>query len=170
MSAAIFAMRLPVTVSPVIETIRTFGWPTSASPMSAPEPDRTLTTPGGKISARISAKARAVSGVRADGLSTTVLPVASAGPELPGGHVERVVPRRDRGDDADRVAPDDRGVAGHELVGGEAVHDPRRAGEEAEQVGADADLVDGGTDRLAGVGALEPAELVGPSPRAHRRS
>ena len=75
-------MRLPVTVSPVIETIRTLGWPTSASPMSPPEPDRTLTTPGGKTSARISAKARAVSGVRADGLRTTVLPVASAGPSF----------------------------------------------------------------------------------------
>ena len=54
-------------------------------------------------------------------------------------------------------------MAGHELVGGEAVHHPRRAGEEAEQVDAHADLVDGGTDRLAGVGALEPPELVGPS-------
>ena len=135
-SAAIRATRLPVTVSPVIETMRTFGWPTSASPMSAPEPDRTLTTPGGRTSARISAKASAVSGVRADGLSTTVLPVASAGPSFQLGHVERVVPRRDRGDDADRVAPDDRGVAGQELVGRQAVHDPRRAGEEAEQVDA----------------------------------
>jgi hypothetical protein len=41
-----------------------------------------LTTPGGRISARIWAKASAVSGVRADGLSTTVLPVASAGPSF----------------------------------------------------------------------------------------
>ena len=55
---------------------------TSASPMSAPEPDRTFTTPAGKISDRISAKARALSGVRADGFSTTVLPVASAGPSF----------------------------------------------------------------------------------------
>ena len=85
------------------------------------------------------------------------------GAELPGGHVERVVPRRDRGHDPDRVAPDDRGMAGHELVGGQAVHHPRGAGEEAEQVDAHADLVDGGTDRLAGVGALEPPELFGPS-------
>ena len=81
-SAAIFAMRFPVTVSPVIETMRTLGCPTSASPMSAPEPDRTLTTPGGRISAAISAKASADSGVRADGLRTTVLPAASAGPSF----------------------------------------------------------------------------------------
>ncbi len=80
--------------------------------------------------------------------------------ELPRGHVQRVVPRRDRGDDADRVAPDDRGVPGRELVGGEAVHHAARAREEAEEVGADGHLVDGGADRLAGVRALEPAELV----------
>ena len=159
-SAAIFATRLPVTVSPVIEIMRTFGWPTSASPMSPPEPDRTLTTPGGKISAMISAKARADNGVRTDGLSTTVLPGRQGRAELPGRHVQRVVPRRDRGHDADRVAPDDRGVAGHELVGRQAVHDPRRAGEEAEQVDAGGHLVDGRPDRLAGVGALEPAEPV----------
>jgi hypothetical protein len=65
-----------------METIRTVGWVTSASPISAPEPDRTLTTPSGKTSASVSAKASAVSGVRADGLRTTVLPVASAGPSF----------------------------------------------------------------------------------------
>ena len=81
-SAAIFATRLPVAVSPVIETIRTFGWPTSASPMSEPEPDSTFTTPAGKTSARLSPKASAVSGVRADGFRTTVLPVARAGPSF----------------------------------------------------------------------------------------
>jgi hypothetical protein len=81
-SAAIFATRLPVAVSPVIEIMRTFGWPTSASPMSSPEPDSTFATPGGRISPRISANARALSGVLADGLSTTVLPVASAGPSF----------------------------------------------------------------------------------------
>ena len=121
--------------------------------MSAPEPDRTFTTPAGSTLGEDLARTRGrVSGVRADGLRTTVLPVASAGPSFQRRHVERVVPRRDRGDDADRVAPDDRGVAGEELVRGEAVHHPRGAGEEPEQVGADGDLVDRGADRLAGVG------------------
>jgi hypothetical protein len=50
--------------------------------MSAPEPDRTFTTPDGKTSASSSANASAVSGVRADGLRTTVFPVASAGPSF----------------------------------------------------------------------------------------
>ena len=76
-------MCLPVAVSPVIETIRTFGWPTSRSPIAPPEPVRTLRTPAGQLRRAISsAKRRAESGVRAAGLSTTVLPVASAGPSF----------------------------------------------------------------------------------------
>ena len=142
--------------------------------MSAPEPDRTLTTPGGKISARISAKRRADSGVRAElceqerrhrclarRLQDDGIPGRERRTELPGGHVQRVVPRRDRGDHADRVAPDDRGVTGNELVGGKPVHHPGGAGEEAEEVGTRGHLVDRGPDRLAGVRALESTELVG---------
>jgi len=40
----------------------------------------TLSAPGGRISDAISARTRAVSGVRIEGLRTTVLPAASAGP------------------------------------------------------------------------------------------
>ena len=79
-SAATFAMCLPVSVSPVTEIIPTFGCPTSASPIAAPVPVMTLRTPGGRMSAAISARMRAVSGVRADGLRMTVLPAMSAGP------------------------------------------------------------------------------------------
>ncbi len=50
--------------------------------MAPPEPDRTLSTPSGSWSEISSAKRRADSGVRADGLSTTVLPVARAGPSF----------------------------------------------------------------------------------------
>ena len=81
--------------------------------------------------------------------------------DLPAGHVERVVPRRDRGHDADRVAADERRVAGEVLVGGLALHDARRAREEAQVVDHRRDLVDGRADRLAAVAALEAAELVG---------
>ena len=80
LSAATLAMCLPVSVSPVTETIPTFGWPTSGSPIAAPVPVMTLSTPGGRISDAISARTRAVSGVRADGLRMTALPAASAGP------------------------------------------------------------------------------------------
>ena len=44
--------------------------------------------------------------------------------DLPAGHHDRVVPRRDRGDDADRLAPDHRGEAGHVLVDRLALHHP----------------------------------------------
>ena len=80
--AASCAMCLPVDVSPVIETIRTLGCETSMSPIAAPEPDSTLSTPAGSASATSSANRSADSGVRADGLRTTVLPVASAGPSF----------------------------------------------------------------------------------------
>ena len=82
MPAAIVAMCLPVTVSPVIDTMRTLGCPTSRSPISPPEPESTLSTPAGRASAISSAKRSAESGVRAAGLSTTVLPVARAGPSF----------------------------------------------------------------------------------------
>ena len=51
-------------------------------------------------------------------------------------------------------------MPGQELVGGEAVHHARGTGEEPEQVDAGGHLVDGGLDRLPGVGALEATELV----------
>ena len=43
-------------------------------------PQTTLNTPGGKNSCAISASIVVVAGVVSDGLSTTVLPAASAGP------------------------------------------------------------------------------------------
>ena len=44
---------LPVAMSPVSETMATFGWLISALPVVAPRPVTTLTTPSGKISAMI---------------------------------------------------------------------------------------------------------------------
>ena len=81
-------------------------------------------------------------------------------PDLPAGHHDRVVPRRDRGDHPDRLAPDHRGQAGRVLVDRLALHHPRATGEEAQVVDHDRDLVDRGADRLAGVLRLEATELV----------
>ena len=70
---------LPTAVEPVKAILSTPGCSTSAWPTAGP-PGRTLTTPGGRShSAMISASVSAVSGVVSAGLSTTVLPVASAG-------------------------------------------------------------------------------------------
>ena len=49
-----------------------------ARPVSR-SPQTTLSTPGGRNSAAISASSRVDTGVVSDGLSTTVLPAASAG-------------------------------------------------------------------------------------------
>ena len=79
-SAAARAIAWPVATSPVSDTIATSGWHTSAAPACSPSPVTTLSTPGGRMSAVISARRSALSGVSSDGFSTTVLPAASAGP------------------------------------------------------------------------------------------
>ena len=70
---------------------------------------------------------------------------------LPDDHEERVVPRRDPGDDAERLAADHRGVALDVLGGGLALEVSCRAGEEAKVVGHQARLVDGDPPGLADV-------------------
>ena len=82
-SAAAFMMPVPVAVEPVNEILRTSGWRTRASPQPGPGPGTTLSTPSGRpASAASSASASAVSGVSGEGLRTTVLPQASAGPSF----------------------------------------------------------------------------------------
>src|SRR5690349_11890261 len=62
----------------------TDGDDTSASPTSAPLPTTTLTTPGGKpASSSNSPNRTTASGSCGAGFTTTVLPIASAGPILP---------------------------------------------------------------------------------------
>ena len=81
--AASAMTRSPVGVDPVNATLRTSGWVTSASPVTAPVPGTTLKTPAGiPASCRISASASVVNGVLSAGLATTVLPHSSAGPSL----------------------------------------------------------------------------------------
>jgi hypothetical protein len=79
-SEAAFAIHLPVSGDPVSETMSTPGWVTSEDPAGSPWPVTTLRTPGGKMSAASSASLTVVTGVVSAGFSTTVLPVASAGP------------------------------------------------------------------------------------------
>ena len=79
---AISTSFLPVAMEPVSDTMRTRGWLTSGMPTSPPRPWMMLTTPGGSSSASNSPSARVESGVTSEGLSTTVLPAASAGPSF----------------------------------------------------------------------------------------
>ena len=77
-AAAAEATSMPARTEPVIETIRGVGCATSARPVSR-SPTTTLSTPGGRNSAAISASMMVVTGVVSEGLSTTVLPAAIAG-------------------------------------------------------------------------------------------
>ena len=80
--------------------------------------------------------------------------------DLPDGHHQRVVPRRDLAHDADRLAPDHARVALHVLARGAALHHACGAGEEAHVVDRDRHLLAGDRHRLADVGGLEAAELL----------
>ena len=144
-------MARPTSVEPVNATLSTSGWATSAWPVS-PAPVTMLTTPGGRSACwQISAKSSAVSGVVSAGLSTTVLPQASAGSDLPGQHQQREVPRDDLAGDAERRGAE-AGVL--ELVG------PAGVVEEVRRRDRDVDVA-GLLDRLAVVDRLEHGELAG---------
>ncbi|GAA5011911.1 hypothetical protein GCM10025734_56890 [Kitasatospora paranensis] len=82
--------------------------------------------------------------------------------DLPGGHLQRVVPRRDRADHADRLAADVGGVVAGVLAGGLALQVAGGAGEERGVVDGAGDVELGGElDRLAGLGGLDAGELLG---------
>ena len=83
------------------------------------------------------------------------------GSHLPDRHHQRVVPRADAADDAERLAPDDRRVAGDVLARRLALEMPRGAREEAEVVGRERHLVARGHERLADVARLELRQLLG---------
>src|ERR1700685_4246459 len=71
----------PVTCDPVNATLSTSGCDASAAPAVSPKPGTTFTTPGGTPASRHSSARRSgESGASSAGFSTTVQPVASAGP------------------------------------------------------------------------------------------
>jgi hypothetical protein len=76
--AALSATCIPARTEPVIETIAGVLCWTTARPVSR-SPVTTLRAPAGRNSEAISARRSVVSGVVSLGLSTTVLPAASAG-------------------------------------------------------------------------------------------
>jgi hypothetical protein len=82
--------------------------------------------------------------------------------DLPRRHVERVVPGRDRGAHAERLAHDRRAQPGDVLAGRLALEGARGAGEEAQVVDGQGQVERRRElQRLAGVGALHARELVG---------
>ena len=124
--------------------------------------------------AMISASSSAVSGVVSAGLSTQVLPVASAGRELPRRHQQREVPGDHLPGDPERAGTGAEPGVG-ELVGPARVVEEMRRGERDVHV-------PGLLDRLAVVQALQhrelagalldgagdPVQVLGPLPAGHR--
>ena len=79
--AAIRMISRPTAVEPVKAIFRTSGWLASRAPTTWPSPGTTFRTPGGSPhSCAILANSSSVSGVCSSGLTTMVLPAASAGP------------------------------------------------------------------------------------------
>ena len=78
-SAHLTAIRVPTAVEPVKAMQATSGSSMSGSPMSAPVPVTTFTTPAGRSFQAVSHKRKVDSGVSSLGLMTTVLPAAIAG-------------------------------------------------------------------------------------------
>ena len=79
---------------------------------------------------------------------------------LPGGHVERVVPRRDRPDHAERLPPEHRRVARHVLAGGAALEEAARRREELPVVEREVHLELHDRDGLADVLRLDRREVL----------
>ena len=160
-SAATLAMCLPVSVSPVTEIIPTFGCADERVADRRARAGDDVEHAGRQDLGRDLGQDQGGQRGPCRRLEDDRVAGRERRSDLPAGHHDRVVPRGDRGDHADRLAPDHRGVAVHVLVGRLALHHPRGAGEEAQVVDDDRDLVDRGADRLAGVLRLEAAELVG---------
>ena len=103
------------------------------APSREPGPITRLSTPGGRPARwTMSTSVHGDAGTSSAGLKTTQLPNASAGAIFHAGNRQREVPRRDRGDDAERLARDLDVDAGPDRVDLLAAEPHGFAGEELE--------------------------------------
>ncbi len=122
-------------------------------PVVAPGPVMMLATPGGKVAARSWARRRVERGGELGGFADDAVAGGQGGGELPGGHHQRVVPGGDAGDDADRVAAEEGGVAWEVFAGERALLAADGAGEETKDVEDGGDFV--AQDEVAGFAGVE---------------
>ena len=143
----------------------------SALPVVAPRPVTTFTTPSGKMSAMSLGELQRRQRRLLRRLDDDGVAAGKSRRELPGRHHQRIVPRRDRADDADRIAADHRGEPGHIFAGHGAMHVAHGAGEEAEAIGDRRHLVLQHADaRLAAIQRLERGERFGVACRWRRQA
>ena len=161
-AAADAATCMPARTEPVIETIcgvrcsttRAAGVAVAGDDVEHARRQELL----GELGEQDGARGRGVAGLEHDGVAR-----GEGRGDLPDHHHQRVVPRRDLADDADRLAPDERRVVLQVLARGPALEHPGGAGEEPDLVDARRELLAGRqAERLAGVPGLGLHELVGP--------
>ena len=75
-------IRRAVALPPVKVIFATPGWDTSAAPTLGPKPVTTFSTPAGTRSSTARTNSTTLGEANSDGLITSVLPAASAGPTL----------------------------------------------------------------------------------------
>ena len=144
--------------------------PISASPATGPEPVSTLTTPSGMpgVRAGLGEHQRGQRGELAR-LEHDRVAGGDGRQDLPGRHLQRVVPRGDRPDDADRLAAYGRGVVRRVLAGGPALQGAGRAGEERRVVDrARARRTRGPAGSACRSARTRSARATRPAPRAAR--
>ena len=169
-SAACSAIHLPVSTEPVSETMSTSSWSTSAAPGVVAAGDHVEHALGQELGGRLG-ELEGRQRRRRRRLEHDRVAGGQRRADLPDRHHQRVVPRRDLADDADRLAADERRVALDVLAGRLALEVARGAREEAQVVDGDGDLVVAErVDRLAGVGDLERRRARRRAPRSRRRS
>ena len=156
-AAAAMATSRPARTLPVIDTICGTGLVTRARPVSR-SPHTTLNTPGGQDVAHQLGQQQGGVGRGVGRLEHHGVARRQGRAELPHRHHHRVVPRRHRGAHPDRLAPDERGEAGHVLTRRAALQHPRRAREEPDLVHHRRDLFgQGQRERLARCSATRPS-------------
>ena len=152
-------IRLPTSVEPVKQTLRTSGWVTNRSPTTEPLPGMTVSTCSGRPASRASSPSR-IGGQRGQlgGLEHDGVAGGQRGREAPAGDRHREVPGHDDADHAERLVERHVDAAGHRDLPAE--QPLGRAGVVVEAVADVAGLPARVAPGVAGVAHLELGELL----------
>ena len=157
-------IRLPTSVEPVKQTLRTSGWVTNRSPTTEPLPGSTVSTSSGRPASSASSPSR-MRGQRGQlgRLEHDGVAGGQRRREAPAGDRHREVPRHDDADDAERLVEGDVDAAGDRDLPAE--QPLRRRGVVVEAVADVAGLPAGVAPGVAGVARPRAR----PAPRRARR-
>ena len=152
-------IRVPTSVEPVKQILRTAGWVTNRSPTTLPCPGSTVNTPSGRpgLEGQLGQAQRGQRG-QLGGLEHHGVAGGERRGEAPAGDRHREVPRHDHADHAERLVEGDVQAAGHrDLPAGQPL---RRARVVVEHVADVARLPAGVADGVPGVAHLQRGQLL----------